>query len=604
MQFPPSIFEYIKTEESRYETEEVKVYDNHSWNMRNHIQMSLMLTDGFYTTGENNWVRPFKKVIEPLIELANTAEDIELKDITLFLKNKTDKVAKFLIKKYHDSIYVKEHDIDALIDEIAESDNKLGGVLVQRGKDVPEVLKLVRLAFCDQTDIQGGPMGFKYDFSPSKLRKMASYGWGKKENGANVTLDELIALATAEKEPAGNNGKKNETTGKNIEVYIVRGDLPEAYLKDNDDVESCYYQLQIVAFYKDKDEKKQGKILYRKGANEEDLLFHTSKPVEGKALGKGADIFFNEQIWTNFLEIHKMNLLESASKVPLWTDDDGFVNRQQIRDMENLEITTIKQGSSIGQIPTAAPANIQLFQQSINEWFQNAQLVGFAQDPLLGKQSYAGQTFKGQERLVQTGRGPHERTKGKRAKFIEKLYRQFIIPEIKKEITKGVEFVASLSFSELQWVMDSMAENFASKTQKEQVLNGELPGDKEVLIQEFKKNFTKKGNEHLIKILKDEFKDAEIDIEIDVAGKQHDLAEMTTKIFSIFQFVFANPQGFQQLMQIPAMANSFNDILEYSNIEPSDFASLVQAAPVQPTQAPQGQPPVPQLNAQLNGQIA
>lgn len=591
-----TIYKYILEEESNFNSDEIKVYDNYSSNMRNDIQMRLMLSDGYFTTGDNNWLRPFKKVIEPLLELANTAEDIELKDITLFIKNEERKAPKFLIKKYHDEVYIKEHDIDALIDQIAESDNKLGGVLVQRGTDVPEVMKLNRLAFCDQTDIEGGPLGFKYYFSPSKLRKMSEAGWGNEKNGANITLDELITLAQPEKDPTGmSNQKTNKTTGKNIEVYIVRGDLPEAYLKDNDNMEDYSYQLHIVAFYKGKQDKKIGVTLYRKEADEEDLMFHTSKPVDGKALGKGADIFFNEQIWTNFLEIHKMKMLEGAAKNVIWTDDDAYTNRQQINDMDNNEVTILADGKRMGQVPTVQPASIQLFQQSINEWFQQAQLTGFAQDPMIGKQSYAGQTFKGQERLLQQGRGPHERTKGKRAKFIEKVYRTFIIPEIKKEILKGVEFMASLSFEDLQWVTNTLAENYANHTRNEQVLNGENPEEKELLIQKFKEDFAKKGNEHKLKILKGEFKDAEINIEIDIANKQHNLGAMTDKVFSIFQFIFANPAMFQQLMQIPAMSKAFNDILEYSNIEQADFASLMSAPAIAQPQQPQQMEQIKQL---------
>src|SRR3990167_1659970 len=597
MEHPASIYDYIKTEESKFETDEVQVYDNYSWNFRNHIQMCLQLRDGIFTTGSNDWLRPFKKVIEPLLELANTAEDIEVKDITLFLKNKTDKAAKFLLKKYHDEVYIKEHDIDALIDEIAESDNKLGGVLVQNGKEVPEVMKLNDIAFCDQTDILGGPIGFKYYFSPSKLRKMASSGWGDEKNGANITLDELIVLATADKEPAGSyNQKKNQTTGKNVEVFIVRGNLPEAYLKDNDNMDDYCEQLHIVAFYKNQKDKKIGVTLYRKEADEDDLMFHTSKPVEGKALGKGAVIFFHEQIWTNFLEIHKMKMLEGAAKNIIWTDDDGYTNRQQINDMDNNEVTILAEGKRFGNIPTVQAASIQLFQQAIAEKFQNAQLIGFAQDPLLGKQSFSGQTFKGQERLLQTGRGPHERTRGKRAKFIEKIYRKMIIPDMKKQILKGLEFIADLSFNDLQYVMNQLAENYANHTNNEHVLNGENVEDKQILIQQFKEDFSKKGSEHKLGILKGEFKDIEIEIEIDVVNKQFNLQNMTEKVFSIFQFIFSNPAGFQTLMQIPAMANAFSDVLEFSNIESADFASLMSAPQIAP---PQPQPIQPVAQSQM-----
>ena len=99
----------------------------------------------------------------------------------------------------------------------------------------------------------------------------------------------------------------------------------------------------------------------------------------------------------------------------------------------------------------------------------------------------------------------------------------------------------------------------------------------------------------MLEILKDEFKDIKVKMGINIAGKQKDLANLSDKILSIFQFVFSNPQGFQQAMQIPALAKSFQDILEFSGLNQIDFLSLTQP-PAQPMQAPQ-QPAQPlQLN--------
>jgi hypothetical protein len=41
--------------------------------------------------------------------------------------------------------------------------------------------------------------------------------------------------------------------------------------------------------------------------------------------------------------------------------------------------------------------------------------------------------------------------------------------------------------------------------------------------------------------------------------------------------VFTNPQAFQQAMQVPALSKSFNDILEFSGLNQSDFMSLTTA---------------------------
>ena len=601
---PPSIFDYIKNEESRFDTEEIRVGDNWNWQMKSHVQLIFHLKNSQFFTGTNDLlsgqIRAFKNIMEPILNLSYWAEDIELKDVIFYMEHKNGRILSFLVKKYHDDVYVKDHNLDTLFDEITEDDLDYGGVLVQKTNGAkPEILFLPSIAFCDQTDILGGPMGFKFNFAPDKLRTMSSKGWGDTANGATISIDELILLAQNEKEPPGmTGGKKNRTTGKNIEVYIVRGALPEQYLKDNDNIDDYYNQIHIVGFYKNEKSERIGVTLYRKKEDESTLKFHTSKKIYGRALGRGVgEGLLHPQVWTNFLETHKMKLLESASKVPLYTDDEGYTQRQKIQDMENLEITTIKSDSKYGirQIPTAAPANVQLFERSVNEWYEQAQLIGSAFDPLLGQEAASGTTFRGQERSIIQGRGLHERRRGQRAKFIEEIYRDWIIPDIKKKILKGKKFLASLTSEEMSWISDSLAENYVNRHQIDAVLEGHIPEDKEILRQKFLADFSKKGNKHILEILKGEFEEVELKMGITVGKKQKDLAVMSDKILSIFQFVAANPQGFQQLMQIPGMEQSFNDILEFSNMSPVNFAAfnarpLVQTTPELPQNLPMQTP--------------
>lgn len=599
----PTIFSYVKSEEAAFETQEVRVADNWSWSFRNHVQLIFHLVNGVFYTGENNWMRAFKNVMDPILNLAFWSEDIEVKDIVFFIEEKTGRVLSFLVKKYHDEVYVRENDLDTFIDEITETDLTYGGVLVQRtDKGRPKVIPFTELAFCDQTDIMGGPIAFKHNFSPDKLRQMGKFGWGEEKNGATISLEELCTLAEHRKDAPGMmDTKRNETPGKNIEVYVVRGNLPEHFLKDNDNMEYYTNQLHVVAFYTDKDEKKQGVTLYRNLEDEVNLKFFTSKKVPGRALGRGeGEALLHPQIWTNFLTIHKTKMLEAASKVPLVTDDPNFHNRNKIQDMETLEITTIEEGKSITQIPTAAVANIQLFERSINEWYDHAQLTGSAFDPLLGKEPVSGTTFRGQERVVAQGRGIHDRRRGQRAKFLEEIYRDWIIPDITKEILKGKKFLATLSTEEMSWVAGQLAENYANHKNIEEILDLKLPTDKETLKQEFREKFSKTGNKQLLEILRGEFKDIEMRIGVNIAGKQKDLASMNDKLLSIFQFVFANPAAFQQAMQIPALAKAFQDILEYSGVSSGDFSTLLQT----PTPAPvpiEGAAPQP---LQLNQPVA
>jgi len=590
------IYSWIRSEESRYDTEEVRVGDNWNWNMSDHVQLIFHLKNSKFFKGENDYLRAFKNIMEPVLNLAYWMEDIEVKDIVFFIENKAGRALSFLIKKYHDEVFVKENNVDTLLDEITESDVDFGGVLVQPTQSVPEVVPLQTIAFCDQTNILGGPIGFKHNFSPSGLRKMKKAGWGEPANGATISLDELIILAEAKKDPEGMQGqKKNNVTGKNIEVYIVKGDMPEHWLLDNDNMHDYYGQVQIRAFCTDKNNKKHGVALYRKKEQDLSLRFHTSQKVHGRGVGRGGgEGLIHPQIWTNFGEIHKMRLLEAGSKVVLQTDDQNYTNRNAVQDMENLEVTTTEEGKQIRQVPTVGVNQIQLFSNSIENWFQHAQLIGSAFDPVLGKEASSGTTFRGQERTVSQGRGLHERRRGQRAKFIERIYRDFIIPKMVKEILGGKEFLATLTSEELTWVSDQLAENHTNREILEAIVAGREPGDKEALKQEFLESFSRGGNKKILKILKDEFRGINVRMGINIAGKQKELAAISDKLLSVFQFILSNPQAFQVAMQNPSLAKAFNDIMEFSGLNPSDFSMLATLP------APRGNQPSEQTEITLN----
>src|SRR3990167_8500665 len=546
--FPENIFQYITAEENKFDTEEVSVGSNWRWNFKTHTQMIFHLKNGVFFQGENDWMRAFKNIMEPVLSLAYWTEDIEVKDVVFFIENMPGRVASFFIKKYHDEVYVREHYLDEMFDEITESDVDYGGVLVEMiSEKRPKVLPLPRVAFCDQTEMMGGPIGFKLYLSPAKLRQMEKSCWFKKENGATGTASELIDLATFEKTADGQLGqKKNTTTGKQIEVYIVRGDLPLSYLDDGGDKETMEGQLQIVAFYTDKDKKKQYFTCYRKKEDEGSILSFSSQKITGRALGRGwGERMLHPQIWTNFLEIHKTQMLQAAAKVPLWTDDETFANRHQVQDMENLELMTLKEGRRVGQVPTAATANIALFKDGVNSWFEYAQYAGAAFDPMMGKEANSGTTFRGQDQIVQQGRGPHDRLRGKRAKFIEEIYRKRIIPDIKKEILKGKKFLATLSGDEMLWVCDELAIKEWNKNYANKVIDGQdfAEGEKEAWMEQWKQEFKKKGSQHLLKILEKEFEGIELRAGINVAGKQKDLKALSDKVLAIFQLVISKPAG-------------------------------------------------------------
>ena len=202
--FPQDIFQYITAEESRFDTDKISIGTNWQWNMKEFVQMVFHLKHGVFFSGENDWMRAFKNVMDVTLGNAKVLEDIELKDVVFFSESKNGRVASFFFKKYHDEVYAKKYDLDELFDEIAESDGAYGGVIVDTtSMDRPTVTPLTKVAFCDQTDILGGPIAIKMYLSPSKLKKMEKNGWFNVKNGADVIKFGASAGVLSEEESVG-----------------------------------------------------------------------------------------------------------------------------------------------------------------------------------------------------------------------------------------------------------------------------------------------------------------------------------------------------------------------------------------------------------------
>ena len=584
-----NIFNYITAQETMYK-KPVPINDVWNWSMRDHIKTSELYSCSQLLSGKGEFT-PVKNITRPILNLQHRTEDIEVKDIQIYVNDSSRYHLSFLVKKYHDDVFVVENDIDTFFDELNVSRVDFGGGLSkQLNKPRPEVVPLQSIAFCDQTDLLSGPIGIKHYYSPDQLLDMEEFGWGNEKNGATATLDEVIALSMEEKK-LENASQKAETPGRYIEVYEVHGNLPKNFA-DSDDTSSRYEtRLFIVAFYQKKDsEERGGVILYTAPETKSPFKLIKRDPVYGRALGfGGAEELFESQVWTNYDMIRMQDMLDAASKTIMITQDPALVARHPkgMKDMENMEFVAEAQNGNTRQLDTF-PRNLRLFENSINQWDEHAKNIGASQDPLQGKEPQSGTPFASLQAQIQQGMGLHDYRRGQFAKHLEDIYTDWIIPHIQKKITQGYKFLSELTMEELQFVADSMITVEANKMIIERVLSGNTVTPEEVELHKemVREEFKKKGNKHFIEILKGEFKNVPLAVRVSIAGKSKNLGQATDKIVNIFRFAFSNPQGFAQVMQMPGMSKAFNQILEFSGMNPVDFSgidklSLPQPSPIQ-----------------------
>ncbi len=590
------VFETITQEETAYKLP-IPIVEGYSWGMYNHITRSVLYKNSQLETGKTD-DKPVKNIVLPILRLQYRTEGFDIKDIGIFINDSKKYFKSFLVRKFHEK-WARDNEMDTFIDDLVESYVDFGGALVKdTNGPCPEVVPLQSIAFCDQTDMLGGPLGIKHNFSPDQLMEMADRGWGNESNGATATLEEVIRLAENEKSGTQTHGIKAKTPGKYIEVYEVHGMFPTNWLTESEEGENdrttYSRQVHIVTFYTAENSQKKGICLYKGKLSKSPFKVVLRDKIHGRALGLGGvEELFEPQMWTTYDQIRIKGMLDQASKiVHVVAGDPTFTTRNKTTNLENGQLLDIADNATVTQLNTQ-PVNMTLFENNVDKWEMHAQQLGAANDAIQGKSPSSGTPFKLQDLVVSEAYGIHNYRQGKIATFVDTIYRDWIIPRITKEIIKGQEFMAELSLKELQTVADSLVTCQVNDKIKKGMMQGDLldPEEREMFSATAREVFMKGGNKRFIEIFKDEMKDAPIDVYTNIVGKQKDKDRHVDKLVNIFRTIIPNPQ----ILQIPPMAELFNDIIESSGLNPIDFSGFTMPVPpeaeLQAEQAKQAQAP-------------
>jgi hypothetical protein len=565
------VYEYIRQEEINYKTMRVPVTDGYEWSMPEHIRKCTLYRDSKFTSGADDGSRPFKNIVRRIVNLQHYATGFDVKDIEPFVDNPDDYFKSLMVRKYFEK-WARANGLDTYIDQKTESYVDFGGALTRHVNQVaPEVVPLQSIAFCDQSDILSGPICIKHQFSPSELRDFAENGW--------KNIDRVIQLARDSKTETSLSGiteRVVKTPGKYVEVYELDGMFPRSWLMDKadateDDEKTYTQQLHIITFYEDSEGNEAGIPLFQGNGDPKKYKFIARDPIFGRALGMSAiEELFDAQIWTNYAMIRLQGMLDTAAKWIGQTADQSFKTRNKLTELENGEILT-HNGSPVEPINTR-PLSADLFEKALDMWDEHAQNIGSAGDAILGERPSSGTPFALQQLNAQQQNNVHEYRRGKLAVSLAEEFRDWYLQDFARALSNEQTFMADLSLEELQYVAEQCAQYETKEMVKRRVIAGNSANLNPQAIGSYqdgvKGAVLKKGNKQFFKALKGDLKRLPIDVEINVAGKQKDLAGMTDKLVNVFRTIVANPT----VLQIPAMAKLFNQILEYSGLDQIDFS--------------------------------
>jgi len=540
-----TIFDYITIAKEKY-SKPIEIEEGWDWNMKEHLKRSFLYSNSqFEEQNDDRNLRPFKNIVLPILNI----------QFELYVDNPDEYFKSLLVRKYHNN-WALINEIDTFIDDMVESYAVYGGALIRKTDNArPEVIDLRSIAFANQNNLMTNPFAILHKMSFSELREKADdYNWGKE--GSDIDIEALIQLV-----------KKEEKDF--VEIYEVHGNLPIEFLNDEDIIgesKKDIPQIQVVAEYMKPEGHKAGVTLFRKKMPKLPFKFIKRDDIKNRALGRGGvEELFESQVWTNWDEVKIREMLDSASKTVLFSDDPSLKSKNNLNDIENNEILNVGEGKTVAQINTY-PRNLQVFNESVDRFWQHAQLVGAAPEPLLGEEPSSGTPFKLYEAQQIEGKGLHKYRQGKLAVFMDGIYRDWILPHFEKEIVKEKTFMEELSADEMEMVVDRVMTKKVNNFKKQMIM-GMHPIDEDIVNlyeDKVKQEIMKQGNKRFFKILKDEMKGLEISVMTNIAGKQKNLALMTDKIVNILRQYLATPD----LRNDPEMGKLMNMVLESSGLNP------------------------------------
>ena len=565
-----NIYNYIRTQEAKYQ-KPIDLEDGWSWSMKEHLRLSfLQLNSQFSEDNDDRTLRPNKNIVLGIMNVAFRTLDFDVKDIELFVDGADGYYKSFLSKKYHEK-WALDNEMDTFIDDTIYSYQTYGGVMTKNiGKKRPIVVNLRNLAFCSQRDILSYPFGIKHTLSIKEIRDMEQ--WGTDANGADIDKETFISMILKE--------DKDEA-----ELYEVVGN-PQYWGQEDGELE-----VNIVSYYKNQENQEIGVTLYKKRLPKLNYKFLKRDKVENRALGRGGvEELFQSQIWTNWNEIKLAEMMESASKTIMLTDDKQLLAKHPtgLKGLDNLSIVeTTSEGKGLWQADTF-PRNLEKFNNDVDRWLSHAQTLGSAADSLLGEEPNSGTPFALFQAQQIEGKSMHKYRQGQLAVFFDEMYRDWILPHIRTEIVNDISFLSELSADEMMEIAESISENVSNRERNERVLKGEvlLPGENEQRKADILEGVLKGGSNKFINILKKDFSSEKLSVRTNIVGKQKKLALLTDKMVSFVRQILATPQ----IRQDPEMIKWTNTILESSGISPMMFSAtpMLQEAQGGSTEALKG----------------
>ena len=407
-----NIFNYIREQRNDYEQRSVPLFNGYEYSQYDTInQIDHYWIDSYVEDNASDDVIgdfPFDNISKFRVLLEARATDFDQKHIEVPPKNGSRKarvasmVATKALQNHMDKIR-----LGRFFNEVSYIRAKYGGVIAAKMQDLVDVEPWATMV-TDQSDIMGAPRIKRMYMSPSEISKM---------NGVwqNVTGAIKAAEDHINKDMGSEGGDDEaESTGYNIEVFVVEGDLKRSFLEEaqairddekyihNPDHDYEYLYSRIIVcgadwVEEDQGEKKENGIIFYAEEEVTPMQKYIARnAMTGRGLGEGVvESLFEHQKWHNFTKTEEMRMIAIAGKKLYVTDDPDILANIFDEGVDHGTVLRVSQGKSLTEL-NQLPSGTPIYQSIRQELGESADKMTNSFSSVIGEEAKSGTPFRAQ----------------------------------------------------------------------------------------------------------------------------------------------------------------------------------------------------------------
>jgi hypothetical protein len=542
-----NIFSKINSEIKSFRNDFINIFDGYSFNqfeVLNRINLYRVHQFRDKSLLARKLPRLFLDILSFRAELASKFLNVDTKDFR-FISKKSDLLSelKTFLFEQEAKLWFKNKNFPAILNQIAEELPVFGSVVIKKVKRNIEIVDLMRLILDPTVDkIRDSSYIIQVHYlTETQLRNMADV-WDSDE------IDKLIRFGKkVPKETIEGNKDVSSTSDNNLyyKIYERYGEVPLSFITDKEtDSDKIVRSLFVVSDLKEiyHDNKKIGDtgiVLFRSKWNKEYpfLDVHYSK-IKGRWLGRGVyEILFDVQERINELAnlkrlsmaISSMHIFQKAGPSPL---------KNILTSIENGDIIRVDDGL-ISPVANEE-RNLAAFQSEEQRYDLYADRISFAHDAIRGESLPA--TTPATNALIME-RGASSVYLFKRENltiFLKNMFLEFILPEIKKDLTAEHIFRFAGDIQKINYLDDKIVEAETEKYVFDYLNNtGFYPEQNKIeeIKSKIKSQLKKYGVVRFLKINNGFYSDLEFDFDVIVDEESMNITALAQNIPAVLNFL-------------------------------------------------------------------